>query len=84
MEEIETIDIEAPDFAVRHVADEAKYDPKNRETADHSLPYMLAVALVDGLISPGLVPPGAFPRPGPAPRDAQNQVESHRGDGQDS
>jgi 2-methylcitrate dehydratase len=30
--------------------DPAKWDPKNRETADHSLPYLLAVALVDGFI----------------------------------
>ena len=51
VDEIATIEIEAPDFAVRHVGDEAKYDPKNRETADHSLPYMLAVALVDGKIT---------------------------------
>jgi 2-methylcitrate dehydratase len=30
--------------------DPAKWDPKNRETADHSLPYLLAVGLVDGFI----------------------------------
>lgn len=29
------------------------YDPKNRETADHSLPYLLAVALTDGDIGVG-------------------------------
>ena len=28
-----------------------KWDPKTRETADHSLPYMLAAALRDGSIS---------------------------------
>jgi 2-methylcitrate dehydratase len=28
-----------------------KWDPKTRETADHSLPYMLAVALVDGEVT---------------------------------
>jgi 2-methylcitrate dehydratase len=28
--------------------DAAKWDPRNRETADHSLPYLVAVALVDG------------------------------------
>lgn len=27
-----------------------KWDPRNRETADHSLPYMCAVALVDGRV----------------------------------
>jgi 2-methylcitrate dehydratase len=31
--------------------DPSKWDPTTRETADHSLPYLLAVALVDGGIS---------------------------------
>jgi 2-methylcitrate dehydratase len=30
---------------------EDKWDPKSRETADHSLPYVLAVALTDGSIT---------------------------------
>lgn len=30
----------------------AKWDPRTRETADHSLPYMLAVALQDGELTP--------------------------------
>jgi 2-methylcitrate dehydratase len=51
VEDIETIEIDAPEHAARHVGDEAKYDPRTRETADHSLPYMLAVALVDGEIT---------------------------------
>src|SRR5262249_54527968 len=50
-EEIEQIEIVMSERAVRHVADPAKYDPRNRETADHSLPYMLAVALQDGVIT---------------------------------
>lgn len=29
-----------------------KWDPQTRETADHSLPYIVAVALVDGSITP--------------------------------
>src|SRR5262249_1810118 len=49
--DIESIDIELPERLVIHLADEPKYDPKTRETADHSLPYMLAVALVDGEIT---------------------------------
>ena len=31
----------------------AKWDPQTRETADHSLPYMLAAALQDGELTPG-------------------------------
>jgi 2-methylcitrate dehydratase len=30
--------------------DASKWDPRNRETADHSLPYLVAVALADGVI----------------------------------
>jgi 2-methylcitrate dehydratase len=32
------------------IADAPKWDPRNRETADHSMPYMLARALMDGEI----------------------------------
>ncbi|MFC4055499.1 MmgE/PrpD family protein [Actinomadura syzygii] len=51
VEEIESIELTMADHALRHVCDPAKYDPRTRETADHSLPYMLAVALVDGGIT---------------------------------
>ena len=46
--EIESIDIEVATGLDVHLADEPKYDPRTRETADHSFPYMLARALVDG------------------------------------
>jgi 2-methylcitrate dehydratase len=49
VDEIESIDVEA--YSVMRVAiglDPSVWDPKNRETADHSLPYLLSVALVDG------------------------------------
>jgi 2-methylcitrate dehydratase len=32
------------------IADAPKWDPHNRETADHSMPYLLARALIDGEI----------------------------------
>jgi 2-methylcitrate dehydratase len=32
------------------IADAPKWDPRNRETADHSMPYLLARALLDGEI----------------------------------
>lgn len=51
VEDIESIEITMSERATRHVADPPKYDPRTRETADHSLPYMLAVALVDGGIT---------------------------------
>lgn len=48
VDQIESIDIELATGYEIHLADEPKYDPKTRETADHSFPYMLARALVDG------------------------------------
>jgi 2-methylcitrate dehydratase len=48
---IDRIEIELATGLDVHLADEAKYDPKTRESADHSLPYMLARALVDGSIT---------------------------------
>jgi 2-methylcitrate dehydratase len=34
------------------LADPSKYNPNNKETADHSLPYCIAAALVDGQVTP--------------------------------
>jgi 2-methylcitrate dehydratase len=51
VDQIEWIDIELSARAVHHVADPPKYDPHTRETADHSLPYMLAVNLIDGTLN---------------------------------
>jgi 2-methylcitrate dehydratase len=45
---IERVLIETFDAAVEIIADPAKWQPKTRETADHSLPYCVAVALLDG------------------------------------
>ncbi len=51
VEEIESIDIDIATGYEVHLADESKYDPKTRESADHSFPYILARALVDGGIT---------------------------------
>ena len=46
---IKTIRVETFDAAVQIIAGEPeKWHPKSRETADHSLPYCVAVALMDG------------------------------------
>lgn len=34
------------------LADPSKYDPRSKETADHSLPYVIAAALVDRQVTP--------------------------------
>src|SRR5215467_8421808 len=60
-DEIESIDVQIYAMAHSEIASEpAKWDPQTRETADHSLPYMLAVALVDGRIAPASFEPKRF------------------------
>lgn len=52
VEDISRIDIATSWAAWHEIGSEpAKWDPRNRETADHSLPYIFASALVDGTIS---------------------------------
>ena len=51
--EIEAIRIYLPGgLPQRSVDDPEKWHPKNRETADHSVPYLVAVALLDGTVTP--------------------------------
>ena len=53
IDDLERIRIETYGVAVRNAAGEPeKWDPKTRETADHSLPYVVAVALTDGALTP--------------------------------
>lgn len=47
-EEIEWIHHEMPFFAWQEIGDPPKWDPVNRETADHSMPYMIARSIMDG------------------------------------
>ncbi|HEX3650975.1 MAG TPA: MmgE/PrpD family protein [Pseudonocardiaceae bacterium] len=70
--DIESIDVEVSERAARHVADPPKYDPRTRETADHSLPYLLAVALVDGEITLDSYRPERFLDP--ALRPVMNKI----------
>lgn len=51
-DQIESILIESFDAAVDIIGgEEEKWFPKSRETADHSLPYCTAVALIDGEVT---------------------------------
>ncbi len=53
LDDLERIRIETYGVAVRNAAGEPeKWDPSTRETADHSLPYVVAVALTDGAVTP--------------------------------
>ena len=52
VEEIEQLNMRTYWMAYSEIGSEpAKWDPQTRETADHSLPYLLAVALRDGAIT---------------------------------
>ncbi len=51
MEDIESIHVSTYWMTYSEIGSEtAKWDPRTRETADHSLPYLMAVALQDGTI----------------------------------
>src|SRR5262245_55600837 len=66
--EIAAIDVRIYAMAHSEIGSElAKWDPQTRETADHSLPYMLAVALVDGRLTPASFEPARYLDPGLRP-----------------
>ncbi|MFB6131955.1 MAG: MmgE/PrpD family protein [Halanaeroarchaeum sp.] len=46
--DIEKIENDTYEAAVSIIADEEKWDPQTRETADHSMPYCIARAFIDG------------------------------------
>ncbi len=50
-EQIEAIEIRTSDISYEIIGNDLdKWHPKSRETADHSLPYIVAVALMDGRV----------------------------------
>lgn len=51
-EQIETIRIESIARAADILSDPAKYDPQSKESADHSLPYCIAAAVTDRMVTP--------------------------------
>jgi 2-methylcitrate dehydratase len=52
VDDIQSIIVETFDLAIEQTADTPdKWHPTTRETADHSLPYVVAAALIDGTIS---------------------------------
>jgi 2-methylcitrate dehydratase len=51
-EQVEKIQIRSLARAADILSDPSKYDPHTRETADHSLPYVIAAALVERQVTP--------------------------------
>jgi 2-methylcitrate dehydratase len=76
-EAIEAIDIDSFDAAVDIIGSEPeKWRPQTRETADHSLPYCVAVALADGRVGHDQFSPDRFHDP--ALIDLVARVRVHR------
>jgi len=64
VDQIEDIHVETYWVAYSEIGMEpAKWDPRTRETADHSLPYLLAAALLDGRITPDSFSPDRIADP---------------------
>jgi len=51
LRDIAAIHIDVPPVQAKRTADPAKFAPRNRETADHSLPVCVAMALLDGKLT---------------------------------
>jgi 2-methylcitrate dehydratase len=51
-DQVEKIQIRSLARAADILSDPSKYDPRSKETADHSLPYVIAAALVERQVTP--------------------------------
>ena len=51
-DDIEKVHIRSLERAADILSDPSKYDPRTKETADHSLPYVIAAAITDRQVTP--------------------------------
>src|SRR5512133_769368 len=56
-QDVEKVTIRSLARAADILSDASKYDPHTKETADHSLPYVIAAALVDRQVTPAQFTP---------------------------
>ena len=76
VEDLVSIDVGTYADAYRSIASEReKWDPQTRETADHSLPYIVARTLVDGAVTPESFAPERYLDPALRPLIAR--IEAH-------
>ena len=71
--QVEKIQIRSLARAADILSDPSKYDPHTKETADHSLPYVIAAALVDRQVTPAQFTMGKILDP--TIREQLNKVE---------
>src|SRR5437870_5024596 len=77
--EIESVLVESHDAAVDIIGSELeKWRPSSRETADHSLPYIVAAALADGEVTQHTFDPQRFTDPGLLELVARVEVRRHK------
>jgi 2-methylcitrate dehydratase len=77
---IESVLVESHDAAVDIIGCEPeKWRPQNRETADHSLPYIVAAALADGEITDRQFAPERFTDPDLLDLVRRVKIERHPG-----
>jgi len=62
-DDVEKIQIRSLARAADILSDPSKYDPHTKETADHSLPYVIAAALVDRQVTPAQLTIGKITDP---------------------
>jgi 2-methylcitrate dehydratase len=75
--QIRSLDIHTFNAAVDIIGkDPEKWRPRTRETADHSLPYCTAVALVDGVVGDAQFEPARFTDP--ALLELVSRIKVHR------
>jgi len=51
-EQVQKVEVHTLTRAANILSDPSKYDPRTKETADHSLPFVIAAALVDREVTP--------------------------------
>jgi 2-methylcitrate dehydratase len=61
--QITAVEIRSLRRAADILADPSKYDPRSKETADHSLPYVIAAAIVDRSVTPAQFTPAKLADP---------------------
>lgn len=63
--DVDRVEVRLPDLPItrEHLAETSRRTPRTRDTADHSIPFLVAVALEDGAVGPGQFTDGRWLQP---------------------